>query len=211
MGKLYLSPDKITQLKNYLKSVLPAENLLIIKKLQAEHPEFDFCEDTEKNKQWYWQMLNDEVKKGKAGTKNTTEYEKAMNCFNFASAGEVVLKYIEANYKKEWQVISGGFNPTKIFHYLNSGVGFCKENYIEHIYLKDIINAGSTDDFVNRFEKKNCDPKLVEVSDRIAKYLDSVYFQKRGYTAYAIYQNAIMEYMATGEPDKLHNILNKDY
>lgn len=204
MGKLYLSEPKLKELRAYLKSVLPEDTLKVIRKLQAEHPDFDFYESTINNRQKYWELMNDELRV------NNKQFKTAMRDNQMTYAGEIVNEFIEKHHKKEWQLMRGGFDPTGINARINGVAQFCKENYLEHIDLKDIISAESTDDFVNTYEKKFCDPKLVEISDRIIKYLDSVY-QKRGRDNYEIYQQAIREYMITGEPDKLHNILNKDY
>mgnify|MGYP000981864788 FL=1 len=60
----------------------------------------------------------------------------------------------------------------------------------------------------DKFGEKNVKPELLQETERIAKFIDSQYFGRRGENEYNKYQHAIKKYMITGDKNLLHNILN---
>jgi hypothetical protein len=211
MNKTYLSDEKIKSIKAYLNTVMPKDVRETIKNLYEKHG-LELFQKTTDNKEIIWRFVSNEMTKDETCyncwglQENNLTYKELLHKGHYHEARQILDKYVEKHYKKEWQVVTEKFDPSKIW--LNLNLNVKNDNKIEPFSLKEIILSKSLDEYFERFEKKNCDPELTKISDNICKYIDSVYSQKRGEDNYNRYQEAVKTYMISGEKYLLHNILN---
>jgi hypothetical protein len=204
----YLSTENLKSLKNYLNTVLPKRIVEVLQSLEAKGLELDYDMNYgEKNKHILWQYISDEL--SKQDTPTAIDFNRLAKQAHFHDARIILNQYISENYAKEWQVITEDFKPNDIQNRINGVCSFCSKNHVDSIDLKALIMAKSFDEYLQRYEAKNVDKELLKTTDRIAEYIDQSYYGKRGETAYYVYQNAIKEYMQTGNKQLLHNLLQK--
>jgi hypothetical protein len=203
----YLDEQSIKQLKNYLKEKFTPDVVATVRRLEKEmNVELS---DTSFN----IRVFNEYVARRLDNDLSPLGIKYRNNKWSVGQvAAEAFQEYRKKNFAKEYDIICNRYNVTEIWHYLNGVQGFCIKHYIEAIQIKDILYSDNLEAFCDSYSIKNADKKLVDLTNNICKYIDSIYFGKRGENNYAIYQEAIRVYMITGNKVAFHNILNRsDY
>lgn len=205
MTNTYLTTDKLKGLKAHLKQVIPSTTVKVLKELESRGLELDYIMNyREKNKQILWDYICNEI--SKLGNQMAEDFNRLTHQGHFHEAREIVTKYVEKNYKTEWEIITD-FKPNALYFWLQD---FCINNHVDGIILKDLILAESFDKYLEKYEVKNVDKDLLKQAEKMADDIDKIYNPKvRNEESYNIYLMAEREYFITGNRQKLFNILNK--
>ncbi len=209
----YLDKDKIKNIINHLKTHLPKEKLRVVRFWLDKGIELNYNQNHQDNINRIWQYI---VKEFEATTPKDSEiykeYERNLNLVRWNEAGDVIKKtYVKKHYLKEYEPMKEIDLP-----FIYSGIDFINGivNRVElhkHINLIDLIKSDDWEAYLeDNFGVRTVDKKLLEVTDRIAKLIDSQYFGRRGDKEYMKYQYAIKKYMITGDKNLLHNLLNNE-
>jgi hypothetical protein len=205
MNSTYLSQEKIKALKHYLNDKLPTKARTTLLQIRLKTG-LELYYNTVENQKLFWQWCNDKLKTD-IQDPLYAEFVSNLNSHEIFKAGDILKVYIERHYKNEWQFVNS-FDATQIDIFLNGYgvIGFFKENGVNPISIKEIIECPNIDELIEQnYSKKNCDPALLKRTETIKTTIDTLCQD----IDVRLLQNAIGIYWQNKNTDELHNLLNK--
>jgi len=206
----YLSNDKIKTIANYLNNAIPKKTLEYILFWENKGIEFnynDFHNGHTQNIQKIWNYISVEILK--QNNQQAKDLKRLIDGGHFFEAGEIINKYINVNYKQEYETVKNT-NLPDIYNKICGINGILFNSHLhKSINLNELLQSQNYEKYLtDNFGESTIPTELLKETERIAKIIDSQYYGRRGIKEYQKYQYAIKEYMISGDKNLLHNLLN---
>lgn len=204
MNTKYLSEEKLKVLKSYLNEKLPNKVRAGLLQIKLKFG-FDLYYDSLDNQRVFWKYCNDELHK--SNDILAAGFNIELSRGETIKAGNILKIYINQKYSYEWQLMQT-FDATGIENWLNGICGFCKENHIDRIDLKELIECPKIDNYLDeKFSKKNVNPESLKRTKIIIEGINALY---QNADEFYLLQEAVSNYIFYKKDESiLHNMINE--
>lgn len=207
----YLNKERIKSIAAYLNRVLPKSTVKVFRDFEAKGIEFIYDSDNsnelQNNHIQVWKYYTKKFKEeGDNGRK--LQYDEYERQGQWEYCNQLVDEFIHNKYLVEYETFVKT-NIKAIYSELNGITSIRVALHLQPINIKEIFHCDNYEKYLDEhYGEKSVNPELLKETERIAKMIDSQYYGRRGYENYSRYQNAVKEYMISGDVNLFHNLLN---